>query len=143
MKKFFWAMAVVSVGTLVFVAGSRAQSIHEGKWSMTMVTIMEGMAEENTEAMNEMDNMSPEEKAMMQQMMGGMNIQMNGNSPGITTTVTKCLSDQDPVPDTNQDEDCQETHAIDGNTVNFESVCSNSKSTGQVTYDGEDRKSVV
>ena len=143
MKKFGLAMTVVSVGAVVFVTGLQAQSVHEGKWSMTMVTKMEGMDQESNEAMAEMQNMSPEEKAMMQQMMGGMHMQMNSDSPGITTTITKCLSDQDPVPGTNEDEDCQETHSANGNTVNFEEVCSDSHSTGQVTYNGDSMSGTI
>ncbi|OGX38817.1 MAG: hypothetical protein A3C36_02770 [Omnitrophica WOR_2 bacterium RIFCSPHIGHO2_02_FULL_52_10] len=137
MKKFTLVMAVVSAGFFVFTAGLRAQNFQEGKWSMTMVTTMEGMDQESNEAMAEMENMSPEEKAMMQQMMGGMNVQMGGNGAGITTTVTKCLSAQDPVPGMSEDEDCQQTHSVNGNTIHFEEACSDSHSTGQVTYNGD------
>ena len=143
MKKFILVMAVVSVGFIVFVVGLRAQGIKEGKWSMTMVTKMEGMDQESAEAMKDMENMSPEEKAMMQQMMGGMNIQMKGNSSGITTTVSQCISNQNPVPDMSSGKDCQETHTIDGNTVNFEVVCSDGKSSGQVTYQEDSMNGVI
>ena len=143
MKKFIFTMAVVFAGSIVFVVGLRAQSIKEGKWSMTMVTKMGGMDQQSAESMKEMENMSPEEKAMMQQMMGGMNIQMNSNGAGMTTTVSQCISSQDPVPNTKRDEDCQETHTMDGNTVNFEVVCKDSKSTGQVTYKEDSMSGVI
>ena len=134
MKKFILAMVVVSAGAVIFVGGLRAASIKEGKWSMTMTTKMAGMDQESAEAMKEMENMSPEDKAMMKQMMGGMNIHADGGGMGMTTTVTKCLTNQDPVPERDEDKDCQKTHSIDGDTVNFEVVCDDSKSTGQVTY---------
>ena len=143
MKKFILAMGVVSVGVVTFVIGLRAQGIKEGKWSMTMVTKMEGMEQDSAAAMKEMENMSPEDKAMMQQMMGNMNIKMNGNSAGITTTITKCVSNQNPVPDMNNSEGCKETHSMDGNTVSFEVVCKESTSTGQVTYKDDSMEGVV
>ena len=57
MKKFILAMIVVSAGAVIFVGGLRAEGIKEGKWSMTMVTQMEGMAQESAEAMEYMENM--------------------------------------------------------------------------------------
>jgi hypothetical protein len=143
MKKLIFAMAVVSVGFIVFISGLRAQGIKEGKWTMTMVTKMGEMDQESADAMKEMEKMSPEEQAMMKQMMGGMNVQMGGKSAGVTTTVSQCISDQDPVPDMSSGEDCQETHTIAGNTVHFEEVCSDSKSTGQVTYGEETMSGVI
>ena len=137
MKKFIFTLAVMSLGSIIFVVGLRAQGIKEGKWSMTMVTKMGGMGDEMAQMNKEMENMSPEDAAMMQQMMGKMNMQVSGNSPGMTTTVTHCVSNQNPVPDMNTSKDCKETHTIDGNTVTFEQVCDKSKSTGEMTYEND------
>ena len=141
MKSFLGAMVIVSMGSMIFVGTLRAQGIKEGQWSMTMVTRMGG--QENAQAMKEMENMSPEDKALMQQMMGGMNIQLGGNSAGMTTTITKCITNQDPVPGREGDEDCKKTHTIDGNTVNFEEICPDSKSTGRVTYEEDSMGGVI
>ena len=145
MKKFILAMAVVSAGVFIFAVESRAQGVKEGKWAMTMTTKMEGMAQESAEAMKEMENMTPEEAAMMKQMMGkmNMNLQMSGNGQGMTTSVTQCISGQNPVPDVNKLKDCKETHSIDGNTVNFSVICSDSNSTGQVTYQDDSMEGTV
>ncbi|MDP2653746.1 MAG: DUF3617 family protein [Candidatus Omnitrophota bacterium] len=134
MKKLILAMAVVAVGSLVFAAGLRAEGVREGKWSMTMVTTMGGMNQEATEAMESMENMSPDEKAMMEKMMGGMKLQAAGSAVGMTTTTTQCITNDNPVPDADATEDCQTTHTMDGNTVKFESVCKDSTSTGEITY---------
>ena len=143
MKKIFLLAVIMGVGLAVFVLGAKAQGIKEGKWSMTMVTKMEGMAQESAEAMKAMENMSPEEKAMMQQMMGGMNIQANGNAMGMTTTVTKCITNENPVPETEDQKDCQKTHTLDGNTVKFEVVCTDGKSTGEITYNEDSMNGLI
>ena len=80
---------------------------------------------------------APEEKAMMQQMMGGTG--MNAN--GMTTTIAQCITNDNPVPETQ--ENCRQTHTQSGNTVNFETVCADSTSTGQVTYDGNSMRGTV
>lgn len=146
MKKFTLSMIFVFAGMLVFAAGLKAQSFKEGKWTMTMVTTMEGaMGEEYKQAMAELENMPPEQKAMMQQMMGATNVQMNVGSEGITTTITQCLSGENPVPDMNEEgnADCRVTHTTSGNTVNFKVTCKGNESTGKMTYDGDRMNGVI
>ncbi len=135
MKKII--LGAVIILTVVFIQEARAEGIKEGKWSITVVTKVQGMEGQAAEAAKAMEDMSPEEKAMMQQMMGGMG--MNAN--GITTTITKCVTNENPVPET--EENCHETHSINGNTVNFETICDDSKSTGQVTYEGDSMRGTI
>ena len=141
MKRIGLVTVVVSAGMVVFVVGAKAEGIKEGKWSMTMVIQMPGMEEQSAEAMKAMENMSPEEKAMMQKMMG--NTQIGGNSAGMTTTTIQCVTNQNPVPEKDDQKNCQKTHTIDGNTVNFEVICDDSKSTGQVTYSENSMKGTI
>lgn len=137
MKKIILVMGIVFVGA-VFTIGLKAEGIREGKWEFTMVTKMEGMGDEYAKAMKEMEDMPADQKAMMQQMMGKMGVNMDANSQGITTTVTKCVSDQDPVPSMNNgDEDCKESHSTESNTIKFETDCKGNKSSGHVTYNGD------
>ena len=143
MRKIILTMAVVSAGVVISGVGASAQGIKEGQWSMSMATKMAGVSEESAEAMEAMENMSPEEKAMMQQMMGGMNIGVSGNAAGITTSITQCVSDQNPVPEMQRGENCKETHSLNGNTVNFEVVCDDSRSTGQVTYQEDSMQGLI
>ena len=143
MKKIILTAGIIFAGVVMFAVGARAEGVKEGKWSMTMVTKMEGMGNEAAQAMKEMENMPPEDAAMMKQMMGKMNIQMDASSQGITTTVTQCVSNQNPVPEMNSKENCKETHSIDGSTVKFQTVCDDSDSSGQVTYKDDSMEGVV
>ena len=144
MKKIILTAVMLFAGIVIFSAGANAQGIKEGKWSMTMVTKMEGaQSEEMAQAMKEMENMSAEDKAMMQQMMGGMNIQMGAGGAGMTTTITQCLTNENPVPENNTKENCRETHSMEGSTVKFEEVCDDSKSTGEVTYDNDSMQGMI
>ena len=134
MKRIIFLAAIVGVGTLLITTTAKASNIKEGQWSMTTTIHMDGMDEQAAQATKEMENMSPEDKAMMQTMMGKMGMNMGAAGGGIATTTTQCLTNDNPVPEASDEEDCQQTHTIRGNTVNFEVVCANSHSTGQVTY---------
>ena len=138
MKKIILAVAVVVIG-VAFAIGARAQGIKEGKWTMTMVTKAPGMDKHAAEMEESMKNMSDDEKAMMQQMMGGMGVHMNAE--GIRTTLTKCLTNDNPVPQ--QDDSCTSTHTIDGSTVKFETTCADSHSTGEITYQNESMNGTI
>ena len=137
MNRNFWAMGIVAGCIISFVNVARAEGIKEGKWAMSMVTRVGGMQEEMAAAMKEMDGMSPEDKALMQQMMGNMNIPTAGEDGGITTNMTKCVTNSDPVPQMETDEGCVSTHAVAGDTVHFETTCPDGTSTGEVTYTDE------
>ena len=128
-------MFAVTVGLAGLVGA--APGVKEGQWSMTMVIKPEGMGGEMAEAMKEMESMSPEDRAMMQQMMGSMNMKMNMSAQGMTTTISQCITNDHPVPQRDQDKDCRETHAINGNTVHFEVVCADGTSSGDVTYEND------
>ena len=143
MKKFIFAMVVVSAGAVIFVSGLRAEGIKEGKWSMTTVIRMEGMDDQASEAMAEMEKMSPAEKAMMEKMMGGMGTKMGAQGGGMSMTRTQCITNDNPVPEAEDEEDCQQTHTMKGNTVNFEVTCDDSHSTGQVTYRNDSMKGSI
>ena len=134
MKRSIFATGVVTIGILFSTCSADAAGIKEGKWSMTTVIKMDGMDNQAAEAMKEMEHMSPEDKAMMQKMMGGMKIGGAGAGMGMSTTITQCLTNNNPVPEASHQENCQQTHTVKGNTVNFDVVCSNSHSSGQVTY---------
>ena len=107
---------------------------------MTMVIQADGMGEEAEKAMQEMEQMAPEEKAMMQRMMGGTNIGSHGQGLGMTVNSSQCLTNAHPVPTRDDQKDCQETHSIKGNTVHFDVVCADSKSSGDMTYENDSMK---
>ncbi len=133
---------VVVLGVFLCAYKSIAGGIKEGQWSMHMtVQAQDSMADEMANAQKEMDHMSAEEKAMMQQMMGSMGVQMGGNSMVIENK--QCLTNQNPVPKQEDEENCQETHRSFGNTIKFEVVCKDSRSTGEVTYNNDSMKGTI
>ena len=134
-----------AVGITIILAssltGAAATAIREGKWSMSITTRMSGMDNQKAEAEAAMANMSAEEKAMVQQMMGGMGMQMGDG--GMTITTEQCLTNDDPGPSANKNKDCKSTHTIDGNTVTFEETCPDSHSTGEFTYQNESMTGLI
>ena len=103
MKNFMLSAIILSAGLAVFTDGAQAQGIKEGQWSMSMTTQMEGMDDEAAEAMEAMKNMSPEEKAMMEQMMGSMGMAAMMGAGRMTTTLSTCITNDDPVPQAEED----------------------------------------
>ena len=143
MKKGMLALGA-SIAVVVFAYTARAaQGIKEGQWSMTMVIQADGMGDEAAKAMKEMEKMSPEDRTMMQQMMGGMNIGVRGQGMGMTTKFSQCMTNDNPVPKRDGQNNCQETHSIHGNTVQFDVACPDSKSSGHVTYKNDSMKGTI
>jgi len=136
MKKIIVAVGVAAVGILLFTNTAKAAEIKEGQWSMTTVIHIDGM----DEAMEEMKGMSPQEKAMMEKMMGGMKFGAAGGGGGMSTTITQCITNDNPVPESDKQKNCQQTHSKKGNTVNFEVICADSHTSGQVTYQNNSMK---
>jgi len=143
MKNILISIAAVLAGLTVSVIDANAQNIKEGKWSMTITTEMQGMDAEMAQAMEAMKNMPPEQKAMMQKMMGGMGTSLSEDGQGMTITMTQCISQTNPVPQTEKQKNCKETHSIKGNMVSFETICPDGTSSGQVTYEGDSMKGTV
>ena len=119
----------------------RAEGIKEGQWSFTMTTKIGGEGNPTAEMNAAMEGMSDDEKAMMQQMMGGMNIHMGAD--GMTTTTSHCVTNDNPVPEMEELDGCETTHNVDGNVVTFESTCTDSHSNGTLTYSEEAMEGVI
>ena len=135
MKKGLSAACAAAMAAMMANTVSAAQGIKEGQWSMTMTIQADGMGGEAAKAMQGMEQMSPEEKAMMQQMMGGM--KMGVGAQGMAITSSQCMTNAHPVPQRDDEKNCQETHSIEGNSVHFDVVCDDSQSSGDVTYDND------
>ena len=131
--KGIFTMVVATIGILLFSSAANA-AIKEGQWSVDMSIHVQGMDDQLAEAKKAMEGMSPEEKAMMEQMMGsGM-----GSDMGMKTTTTQCVTNENPVPDSKNDTNCKSTHTKEGDdTIKFEVMCDHSRSTGTVTYTNE------
>ena len=140
---------LIIVGILLMGMGFSSQSnaaIKEGEWSMTMTVQMDGsMGQEMAKAQKEMENMAPEEKAMMQQMMGKMGMQMGAaQGNGMTISRKQCITNAHPVPQQEHENSyCKETHSTSGNAVHFEVTCKDSHSIGDVTYNNDSMKGTI
>lgn len=74
-----------------------------------------------------------------------MGIQMSADGQEMTVTTEHCITKQNPVPqhlkDPNMANYCQQTHEIDGDTVNFHMTCDHNdfqmESSGSMTYTGD------
>jgi len=81
---------------------------------------------------------------MMEQMMGGMGMNMGGPGGGMTVNTSQCITNDNPVPEgKDNDKNCKNTHTMKGHTVNFEVVCPKSRTTGEVTYKNESMKGTI
>jgi len=142
MNRFILVVGLAAAVVAGFAGIANAQNIKEGKWTMTMVTQMAGMEEE-------MADMTEEDKAMMGQMMGamgskmGMDMKMGFGAGGMTTTVTQCMTKDDPVPESKQNKACKSTHSTKGNTVSFTTSCPDGDSTGKITYQNDSMKGII
>lgn len=135
MKKIILT-AVVSVGLFAVIHAVGAADLKEGQWSIDISIQVPGMEGQMAEAQKAMEGMSAEDKAMMESMMGG-GMGMMGSDMGMKTTTTQCITNENPVPESENDTNCKSTHTRDGQTINFDTKCDNSHSTGTVTYADE------
>ncbi len=135
---------------------AHAQTAKPGLWEMN--TQMQSASGEASDAMakaqKQMENMPPEQRKMVQEMMAKRGIQM-GSGPGSGMTIKTCLT-QDMVARNDfashhseahsegQNECTKTTGTRTGNSVQFSVVCTKPPSTaeGQITFDGPESYSV-
>ncbi len=142
-RKIVWAGWLI-LAVLVFAGAAGAEGIREGEWKMTVVSKMEGMEKEMAEAKRQLESLPPEQRAMMDQMMGRMDVSFDVGEEGVTTTVTQCISQTDPVPEIEGARpECDVTHSVAGGTVSFEAVCPEGSSSGQLTYEEDSMTGTV
>jgi hypothetical protein len=142
MKKLAWGAMFFLVMLVVFTSTARAE-FKEGKWSMTMGIKMENMPPEMAAMMKQIQNMPPETRAAVEQIRAKMGVQINADGEEIT--VTNCITNQNPVPnytkDKNMETHCQQTHEINGNSVNFHNACNFNNTqvdaSGSMVYAGD------
>lgn len=125
---------------LASVGVVQAQSVKPGLWEIT--TQMQGESAEMKEAMAEaqkaMENMPPEQRKMMQDMLARQGVQMGKGGPGsmsVKICLTKEMAERNEV-DAHQD-GCTHTRSQrSGNTMAFSFVCTQPPSSGegQVTF---------
>lgn len=142
--------ACMLLGTTVL---AHAQTIKPGLWEIT--TQMQGGSGELSAAMaqaqKQMENMPPEQRKMMQDMMAKQGIQMGANG-GTGMSIKMCMTqemiDRNEVTSRqadHQQNDCTHTNSPrSGNSMKFSFVCTKPPSSGegQVTFTSADAYSM-
>ncbi len=138
----------LSVMLLASCSPTGTAAFKPGKWSMTMTTVIQGdspEAKEARDAAKQMQNMPPAARAMMQKMSGSMGASMGTDAQGnMMTTITQCLTEENPVSQGKIPKTCQQTHSTRGKTVTYRMVCkdrnSETETNGKMTYSGDTMK---
>jgi len=135
-----WRVAIVVASSAFFANVACAQSIKPGLWEVsTKMSSSSGEMEKAIAQMQkQMASMSPEQRKIMEDMMGKQGMSMSSSGPGGTTIklcVTPEMADTSTIP--KQQGDCTHTNAPrNGNTMKFSFVCTKPPSSGegQVTF---------
>jgi hypothetical protein len=132
-----------------FAGAAGAQSLKPGLWEMTNKVQMSGESgAQMAQMQQQMANMPPDQRRMVEEMMKKQGVQM-GTGPGggmsVKICMTKEMVERDQVSSGQQRGDCQTTqYPRTGNTMKMAFTCTNppSKGEGQVTFHGPDSYSM-
>lgn len=138
----------MSVMLLVSCSPAGSSGFKPGQWTMTMTTVIEGNspeAEEAREAAKQMQNMPAVARSLMQKMQGSMGASVGTDADGnMTMTMTQCLTEENPVPDSKMPKTCKQTHSVRGDTVTYQASCKDrnfeAETKGKMTYKGDTMK---
>ena len=145
MKTKTFAMFAALAFTLAFVSASaNAQTMKPGLWEITQkMKFGSGDMNDKMAAMQQqMANLPPEQKKMMQDMMAKQGVQMGNSGPGgmsIKTCMTKEMIERNEIP--TGEGDCTSTMSPrTGNTQKIAFTCTKPPSSGegQITFSGSE-----
>ena len=131
--KLNYALAALAAGT--FSLSAAAQNLKPGLWEVTnnMKSASGEMEKSRAEAQQQMANMSPEQRKMMEKMMAEHGVKMGSGGPGamsVKTCMTKEMVERNEIPA--QKGDCKTTRQQrSGNTINIAFTCTNPPSSGE------------
>ena len=131
--KLHYALAALAAGT--FSLSAAAQNLKPGLWEVTnnMKSASGEMEKSRAEAQQQMANMSPEQRKMMEKMMAEHGVKMGSGGPGamsVKTCMTKEMVERNEIPA--QKGDCKTTRQQrSGNTINIAFTCTNPPSSGE------------
>jgi hypothetical protein len=137
---FLLAAALVAVAS-----AASAQSMKPGLWEITskMQTASGQMERQMAQAQQQMANMPPEQRKMMEEMMARQGVKMGAAGGGGMTMkvcMTKEMVEHNEMP-SQQRGDCKTTSQTrSGNTMKMAFACTNPPSTGegQFTFNGSE-----
>ena len=129
---------LVALATVVFSLGASAQTLKPGLWEIThnMKSGSGDMEQANAKMQQQMANMPPEQRKMVEEMMAKQGIKMGSGGPGGRTMqmcMTKEMVERNEMP--SQRGDCKTTQQTrSGNTMKWSFTCANPPSTGEGHY---------
>jgi hypothetical protein len=137
---FLLAAALVAVAS-----AASAQSMKPGLWEITskMQTASGQMERQMAQAQQQMANMPPEQRKMMEEMMARQGVKMGtagGGGMTMKVCMTKEMVEHNEMP-SQQRGDCKTTSQTrSGNTMKMAFACTNPPSTGegQFTFNGSE-----
>ena len=137
---FLFAAALVAVAS-----AASAQSMKPGLWEITskMQTASGQMERQMAQAQQQMANMPPEQRKMMEEMMARQGVKMGtagGGGMTMKVCMTKEMVEHNEMP-SQQRGDCKTTSQTrSGNTMKMAFACTNPPSTGegQFTFNGSE-----
>ena len=126
--------AVAALAAVSFAAGASAQNLKPGLWEVTQK--MGGSAEMDkaqAQMQQQMANMSPQQRKMMEEMMAKQGMKMGSGGPGamsVKMCMTKDMVERNEIPA--QQGDCKTTRQQrSGNAINIAFSCANPPSSGE------------
>jgi hypothetical protein len=130
--------ALLAFATVTLAANASAQTMKPGLWELKhQMKSSDGETERAmAQAQQQMANMPPEQRKMMQEMMAKQGVKMGGGGPGgmtVQTCVTKEMAERNEVPA--QQGDCKTTkQQRSGNTTTVAFTCTNPPSSGESQF---------
>lgn len=129
-------------------ASASAQSMKSGLWEITQQMKMDsgGMNDKMAAMQQQMAQMPPEQRKMMEDMMARQGIRMGAAGPGsmsIKTCMTREMAERNQIP--TQQGDCTSTSSPRvGNTMKVAFTCTRPPSSGEgeITFSGSDAYSM-
>jgi hypothetical protein len=128
---------IVAAALAAFVGAAGAQSLKPGLWEINQKMQMSGaQGDQMAQMRQQMANMPPEQRKMMEEMMASRGIKMDPGGPGggggmaIQMCMTREMAERNEVP--TQSGDCKTTQqSRSGKTMKMAFTCSNPPSSGE------------
>lgn len=140
MHRFRAPVGALCAAALCLIAlPAKAQTIQPGLWEVQ--TQMQGgdpaMAARAAEAQKRLANLPPEQRKMVESMMGNMKIQpsSDGTNFSMKLCLTKEMVERDHIPQQKEQHGCKNTYSPRlGGSVKFSFQCPDSRGDGVMTY---------
>lgn len=126
---------IIAAAAFAATAAFAQSQMKPGLWEITHKTQMAGgqMDPQMAQAQQQMANMPPEQRKMVEEMMAKRGVKLGGAGPGsmtLKTCMTKEMVERNEMPAQDRT-DCKKSVSRSGNTVKMSYSCTNPPSTGE------------